>query len=273
MRKTRADIAVLHRQFEPRFGAGRGPSSGAILRHFTHLHAAPMGPRFRAVAITSPDRGGAQLPRCVRREHQRSGKKTSQQSRASEAKGTRERLVAGEDVHSPSLRVKPRKTDSAKRLEILLPWSCNPVDEVQQGAGQGALPESVLERAKLDSRAGFGAVPVILQFRQVFANEGLGSNRAHRRHWRYPCISKAHECVSHDKLRREASEGEGARSPLFAIRCHLPLRGKLGWMIPRVGVKTTLTTKRTLRGPRSQAGASFFSGGYFRVAPTCLLFF
>ena len=37
------------------------------------------------------------------------------------------------------------------------------------------------------------------------------------------------------------SEGEGACSLLFKVRSHLPLRGKLGWMTPRVGVKTTLT--------------------------------
>jgi len=115
-----------------------------------------------------------------------------------------------------------------------------------------------LKSSKLNSKAVFGAVWGILEFRQVFANERLATNRAHRGHWRYPCIRKAHECVSHDELRREASEGEGARSPLFAIRCHLPLRGKLGWTTPRVGVKTALTTKRTLRGPRSQAGASIF---------------
>ena len=33
---------------------------------------------------------------------------------------------------------------------------------------------------------------------------------------------------SNDELRRVASEGEGACSPLFKIRSHLPLRGKLG---------------------------------------------
>jgi hypothetical protein len=36
------------------------------------------------------------------------------------------------------------------------------------------------------------------------------------------------------------SEGEGACSPRSKVRSHLPLRGKLGWMTPRVGVKTTL---------------------------------
>ncbi len=38
---------------------------------------------------------------------------------------------------------------------------------------------------------------------------------------------------------------------------NLPLRGKLGWMTPRAGVKTTLATKRAFRGSRSQAGALF----------------
>ena len=53
---------------------------------------------------------------------------------------------------------------------------------------------------------------------------------------------------SNDELRRVASEGEGACSPLFKIRSHLPLRGKLGWMTPRVGVKTTLTIERVTQG-------------------------
>jgi hypothetical protein len=178
MRKARAGIAVLDGQFEPRFGAGRCPWSGAILRYFTHLYAAPVGPRFSTVAIASPDRGGAQLRRCVRREHQRSGKKTSEQSHASEAKSTRKRLVAGEHVHRPSLPAKPNKTDSAESLEILLPGSCNLVDEVKQRAGEASLPDSVLESTKLNSKVGFGAVSVIAQFRQVFANERLGRNSA-----------------------------------------------------------------------------------------------
>ena len=53
---------------------------------------------------------------------------------------------------------------------------------------------------------------------------------------------------SNDELRRVTSEGEGACSPLFKIRSHLPLRGKLGWMTPRVGVKTTLTMERATPG-------------------------
>jgi hypothetical protein len=57
---------------------------------------------------------------------------------------------------------------------------------------------------------------------------------------------------------RWRSEGEGACSSLFYKSSHLPLRGKLGWMTPRAGVKTTLAMKRAFRGPRSQAGAPFF---------------
>ena len=45
---------------------------------------------------------------------------------------------------------------------------------------------------------------------------------------------------------------------LFICRCHLPLRGKLGWMTPRAGVKTTLAMERAFSGSRSQAGAHFF---------------
>jgi hypothetical protein len=45
--------------------------------------------------------------------------------------------------------------------------------------------------------------------------------------------------VSNDEMREETSEGEGARWSLFTDRSELPLRGKLGWMTPRAGVKTT----------------------------------
>src|SRR2546423_1751102 len=63
--------------------------------------------------------------------------------------------------------------------------------------------------------------------------------------------------VSNGEWRKLTSEGEGACSPVFNIRSHLPLRGKLGWMTPRVGVKTTLTTERAFRGSCSQARAPF----------------
>src|SRR6266404_230532 len=64
--------------------------------------------------------------------------------------------------------------------------------------------------------------------------------------------------VSNDEMRKGTSEGEGACLPVFADRSHLPLRGKLGWMTPRSGVKTTLEMRCTFRGSRSQAGAPFF---------------
>src|SRR5712664_2653041 len=50
-------------------------------------------------------------------------------------------------------------------------------------------------------------------------------------------------------MRRETSEGEGACLSLFADRSHLPLRGKLGWMTPRAGVKTTPAIETRLPGP------------------------
>jgi len=51
MRKARAGIAVLSGQLEPRLGAACSPSPRGIPRHFTHLHAVPVGPRFCTVAI------------------------------------------------------------------------------------------------------------------------------------------------------------------------------------------------------------------------------
>jgi hypothetical protein len=56
------------------------------------------------------------------------------------------------------------------------------------------------------------------------------------------------------------SEGEGACSPLFEVRSHLPLRGKLGWMTPRVGVKTTLTNGNASLGALvPKQGPHFFA--------------
>jgi hypothetical protein len=57
--------------------------------------------------------------------------------------------------------------------------------------------------------------------------------------WRISCNIPKCWRVSDDESRRVLSEGEGACSPFFRVRSHLPLRGKLGWMTPRVGVKTT----------------------------------
>src|SRR6267142_5502963 len=59
--------------------------------------------------------------------------------------------------------------------------------------------------------------------------------------WRVSCNILNCWRVSDDESRRVVSEGEGACSLLFKVRSHLPLRGKQGWMTPRVGVKTTLT--------------------------------
>ena len=54
-------------------------------------------------------------------------------------------MVAGEHVHRPSLRARPKKTDSAGSLEILLPGSCNSVDELKHRAGEVAPPKSVFD--------------------------------------------------------------------------------------------------------------------------------
>jgi len=62
------------------------------------------------------------------------------------------------------------------------------------------------------------------------------------------------------------SEGEGACSPLFKVRSHLPLRGKLGWMTPRVGVKTTLTNGNVPLGALvPKQGPHFFARAPFAV--------
>jgi hypothetical protein len=56
-----------------------------------------------------------------------------------------------------------------------------------------------------------------------------------------------------------ASEGEGAYLLLWRIRYHLPLRGKLGWMTPRAGVKTTLASEMRLPGlPDPKRGPHLF---------------
>src|ERR1700756_5255337 len=66
--------------------------------------------------------------------------------------------------------------------------------------------------------------------------------------------------VSDNESRRVMSEGEGACSPLFKVRSHLPLRGKLGWMTRRVGVKTTLTNENGLLGALvPKQGPHFFA--------------
>ena len=84
--------------------------------------------------------------------------------------------------------------------------------------------------------------------------------------WRKACTTSRGWCVSDDGSRRETSEGEGACSPLFKVRSHLPLRGKLGWMTPRVGVKTTLTNGSAPLGALvPKQGPRFFAHGPSRT--------
>src|SRR5215469_1513601 len=59
-------------------------------------------------------------------------------------------------------------------------------------------------------------------------------------------------------MQGEASEGEGACLSLSTDRSHLPLRGKLGWMTPRAGVKTTPAIETRLLGPPIPSGGPFF---------------
>ena len=75
----------------------------------------------------------------------------------------------------------------------------------------------------------------------IDTNEASYPSARQAQGWRSSCIIPSRWRVSDDESRRVASEGEGACSPRFKVRSHLPLRGKLGWMTPRVGVKTTLT--------------------------------
>jgi hypothetical protein len=66
---------------------------------------------------------------------------------------------------------------------------------------------------------------------------------------------------------KSASEGEGACSRTSAGRSHLPLRGKLGWMTPRVGQKKADKWNASFGGPCSQARAPIFliSSFHFRL--------
>src|SRR5712692_4207910 len=76
-----------------------------------------------------------------------------------------------------------------------------------------------------------------------------------------PCNSPCRWRVSNNEMWRETSGGEGAYLSLFADRSHLPLRGKLGWMTPRAGVKTTPAIETRLPGPPIPSGGpSFFAG-------------
>src|ERR1700730_10714015 len=60
------------------------------------------------------------------------------------------------------------------------------------------------------------------------------------------------------RCKRRRVRGNGASSPFFANRSRLPLRGKLGWMTPRVGVKATLTMERAFSGLPVPSGSPIF---------------
>jgi len=45
--------------------------------------------------------------------------------------------------------------------------------------------------------------------------------------------------------------------PILVDRFHLPLRGKLGWMTPRSGVKTTPEMRRGLSGSNPKRGPHY----------------
>src|ERR1700730_12072618 len=74
--------------------------------------------------------------------------------------------------------------------------------------------------------------------------------------WPPYCISRVCRRVVHDETEKAVREGEGSCSLFFAVRSHLPLRGKLGWMTPRVGVKTTLTMERAFSGLPVPSGSN-----------------
>src|SRR5882762_8446980 len=85
--------------------------------------------------------------------------------------------------------------------------------------------------------------------------------------WRISCNILNRWRVSDDESRRVVSEGEGACSLLFKVRSHLPLRGKQGWMTPRVGVKTTLTNGNAPLGALvPKQGPHFFACPFSRAA-------
>ena len=62
-----------------------------------------------------------------------------------------------------------------------------------------------------------------------------------------------------DGLHGVASEGEGACLRGLELVTNLPLTGKLGWMTPRAGVKTTLAMKRAFRAPDPKRGPRFIA--------------
>ena len=98
----------------------------------------------------------------------------------------------------------------------------------------------------------------------IDTNEAGYLNARQAQGWRSSCIIPSRWRVSDDESRKVTSEGEGACSPRFKVRSHLPLRGKLGWMTPRVGVKTTLTNGNASLGALvPKQGPHFFARAPF----------
>ena len=115
-------------------------------------------------------------------------------------------------------------------------------------------------RSKLEFAIRFGTNRDTLNMAKVFVNKAVTALATDQAHWRKACIASKRWRVSDDELRRAMSEGEGACSPRFKVRSHLPLRGKLGWMTPRVGVKTTLTNGNASLGALvPKQGPHFFA--------------
>jgi hypothetical protein len=114
-----------------------------------------------------------------------------------------------------------------------------------------------LDSSNLNSQRHFGAASASKRRPKCLMHSHLQQNDIKERNGveraMQPCVGAFQD----DGPGGVASEGEGACSALFKVRSHLPLRGKLGWMTPRVGVKTTLTMGRAFRGSCSQARAPF----------------
>jgi hypothetical protein len=60
------------------------------------------------------------------------------------------------------------------------------------------------------------------------------------------------------------ARGKGLACCFFEVRNHLPLRGKLGWMTPRAGVKKTLAIEARLPGLPVPSGSPSYFGGQRR---------
>ena len=72
------------------------------------------------------------------------------------------------------------------------------------------------------------------------------------------CISDSCEHVSDHGPRRMPSEGEGACLAEFKGRSHLPLRGKLGWMTPRIWCENDTRYETCLPGLRVPSWSPIF---------------